>query len=199
MSVVVISPTIQEFNGKRYYLCGKYFQRDGERLHVAVWSSLNGPVPPGHHVHHKDEDRSNNEPDNLALLTASQHMAHHHWGHQRPVSALARERAAQWHGSQAGREWHRQHYLKIADRLHARTARACDQCGKEYDACDNGVARFCSNACKTRWRFNSGLDDVSRECSACGSAFIVNKYVHRLHCSKACAKTLRERKKRGEG
>lgn len=38
----------------------------------AVWESVNGPVPEGFHVHHKNGDPSileNDRPDNLMLLT----------------------------------------------------------------------------------------------------------------------------------
>lgn len=37
MQVEVLSETRQRFMGKTYYLCGKYFQRKGVRLHREVW------------------------------------------------------------------------------------------------------------------------------------------------------------------
>ena len=37
MKVEVLSETRQRFMGKTYYLCGKYFQRKGVRLHREVW------------------------------------------------------------------------------------------------------------------------------------------------------------------
>ena len=52
MDVQVISSTVQRFNGVSYYLCGKYFQRRGVRLHRMVWEYHNGKIPQGYHVHH---------------------------------------------------------------------------------------------------------------------------------------------------
>ena len=75
MKVTVISPTIQEFNGERFYLCGNYFQHKGKRLHVAVWKYHNGDIPKGYHIHHIDEDRTNNQIENLTQVEASWHSS----------------------------------------------------------------------------------------------------------------------------
>ncbi len=46
------------------------------RSHVA-WSSVNGPVPAGHEIHHLDLDRLNDDPANLIALTPEAHKALH--------------------------------------------------------------------------------------------------------------------------
>jgi hypothetical protein len=38
---------------------------------------LGRPLAIGEIVHHEDRDRSNNQPENLTLMTQSQHMAEH--------------------------------------------------------------------------------------------------------------------------
>lgn len=45
--------------------------------HVMVWESVNGPVPIGHHVHHRDDDKLNNQISNLECLTPLQHKRIH--------------------------------------------------------------------------------------------------------------------------
>ena len=47
MQVSRISDTIQEFAGERFYLCGLYFQRKGNRLHREVWKYHRGEIPKG--------------------------------------------------------------------------------------------------------------------------------------------------------
>lgn len=43
-------------------------------------------------VHHKDEDKLNNHPDNLEIMTRAQHMAHHGWIRRRKkVQRLSRK------------------------------------------------------------------------------------------------------------
>ena len=50
---------------------------DVQQTHLLVWESLNGAVPAGHVVHHRDHVHFNNEPDNLELMTQSAHSAYH--------------------------------------------------------------------------------------------------------------------------
>ena len=77
MGYQVISDTIQEFNGERFYLCGKYFQHNGKRLHRAVWEYHNGEIPEGYHIHHIDGNRFNNDITNLSLMPGLDHMKEH--------------------------------------------------------------------------------------------------------------------------
>ena len=109
MDPIVISDTIQEFKGVRFYLCGSYFQNKEMSLHREVWVESHGPVPDGFEVHHRDHNRSNNSLGNLELLDGTEHARHHavkrgfgEAGKQHLEKA--RERAKEWHGSEAGRE-----------------------------------------------------------------------------------------------
>jgi len=45
--------------------------------HVVAWEAVHGPLPEGWHVHHKDEDKQNNEPDNLEAMDALTHKRIH--------------------------------------------------------------------------------------------------------------------------
>jgi hypothetical protein len=154
---VVISATIQEFDGTRYYLCGKYFQRKGARLHLAVWKFHHGPVPEGYHIHHKDNDRSNNNLDNLECLTIAEHLGGKH-GQESGERARkhidkARIAAAAWHRSADGRAWHAEHYDKhVRQTMERRVSSVCQECGRNYLAYAIRLAgcKFCSAACKAR-------------------------------------------------
>lgn len=44
---------------------------------VWVWEHFNGPIPRGMQVHHRDQNKLNNEIDNLELLSASEHATRH--------------------------------------------------------------------------------------------------------------------------
>ena len=152
LSPTVISPTAQEFNGERYYLCGFYFQRNGRRLHRAVWKYNRGDIPKGYHVHHRDNCRSNNAIENLELLTAFDHLSLHGNPNARLTDA-ARAKAAEWHGSDEGRLWHSRHYREsIAPTMAKRTTLACQHCGQPFEARLVLAARskFCGNNCKAR-------------------------------------------------
>ena len=63
-------------DGKDYrYLsvCGK-----NRPFHQVIWEQVNGPVPEGFEIDHKDGDGLNNKIDNLRLVTHSQNMQNQH-------------------------------------------------------------------------------------------------------------------------
>ena len=78
---------IQMFNGIRFTVGknGYYSSRTVKlakgqtqrSLHRYVWEFHNGPIPPGHHVHHIDGDRTNNQIENLEILRKNIHLSGH--------------------------------------------------------------------------------------------------------------------------
>ena len=194
MKVRVISPTIQEFDGERFYLCGNYFQHQGKRLHVAVWKYHNGDIPKGYHVHHIDEDRSNNQIENLCLMPASMHSSFHQHEekqreHQKRQIKNMQELAKEWHKSKEGRETHSRLAKALWEKAEPITY-ICTECGKEFQSrCHYSPEsnRFCSNNCKAAFRRHNRTDDVDRVCAYCGKTFRVNRYSKAECCSRDCA------------
>ncbi len=158
--VVKISETVQEFQGIRYYRCGRYFQKDGKRLHIAVWESVSGSAPKGFHIHHVDHDSANNEIENLKAISRSEHLSHHAKGnvHWKKGIEKARKAAAIWHGSKEGREWHSRHFEKSIRPFIGKTVdKVCQWCRKPFKASWLGASRakFCHPNHKQRalyWR-----------------------------------------------
>lgn len=194
--VTVVSEKRQEFNGVPYYLCGQYFQNAGRRLHRVVYQQYHGEIPAGFAVHHKDGNRSNNQPDNLILLRGREHQTNHTKDPGRKEMArrdikFAIAKAPEWHASPEGIEWHKQQYQRTKGQLHAAHQQTCSQCGKSFEAINRGSAkRFCSGACSTAARVASGVDDETRNCPVCGKGFRANKYRLVKYCSDECrAKT----------
>ena len=171
-----------------------------KRLHQVVWEHHNGPIPEGHHVHHKDENTLNNDPGNLECLPRAVHLAGHMDAERheqcRGYIKKAQAAAPAWHRSEAGREWHRQHGRDAwADRKPVE--RVCDHCGSKYETLshDDGN-RFCGNNCKSAWRRKAGLDNVEKPCVQCGTAFTANKYSKQITCSRICGGLYRRGKPR---
>lgn len=190
---IKISSTVQEFEGVRYYLCGVYFQRKGVRLHRLVWERAHGmSVPAGYDVHHIDGDRSNNNPENLKLMPRGVHRGLHAVQRTDEESrrriGIAQKYAAEWHGSDEGRAWHREHYAMFAHALHRKHVLCCSFCGRAYEG-EKG--KFCSNACKSAARRAGGKDNIARICVVCGADFVANKYSSARTCSRACGAKLR--------
>ena len=180
MRVTIVSDTIQEFGGERFYLCGKYFQHKGKRLHVAVWRHHKGAIPNGCHVHHVDGNRANNQIENLELLESFMHLSQHaserEEYNQRHIKDM-RELASEWHGSDAGRAWHSEHAKESWENKRYNKY-TCSECGKEFETRHDygaGQNTFCSNACKSKNRAKSGVDDEERICAYCGKPFTVRR------------------------
>src|SRR4051812_34508144 len=123
-----------EYNGKRYRRYPQspnrrlrlYFVRTAkangrqwpEYLHRTIWEEAHGPVPAGHHVHHRDENTLNNDISNLSLITATEHLRQHASDPGRVAESrrnihLARKGAAEWHRSPDGHAWHSEHARRV--------------------------------------------------------------------------------------
>lgn len=193
MDVIVLSDKKQEFNGVTYYLCGQYFQKNGKRLHRAVWEFHNGTIPKGYHVHHKDGNRHRNDIENLELLEARKHESLHGADEARKEKSKenikkAIEAAKAWHGTEEGKAWHSENAKKTWSERKP-IEYICDSCGKKYETLNISYKgnHFCSNKCKSAFRRKSGVDNEVRYCEKCGKEFISNKYSTAKFCSAYCA------------
>ena len=196
------------FNGEKFTkeTNREYYQHTKSpiRLHQAVWMRYNGQIPQGHHIHHKDGDPTNNNIENLELVSASKHIAKHskarckfdtEWFEN--FNRKGRKEAKEWHKSTEGKKWHKKHYENIKEKLHKTKKFKCVECGKEYKTQDVGTNKFCSNKCKSKNRRKKGVDDVVRECVICGGNFKTNKYDKTKTCSRSCSSKLAYRNRSG--
>lgn len=154
----------------------------------------------GYDVHHIDGNKNNNDISNLQLLTREEHNKIHgdssKWSEDRLKKARermnnAREYANLWHKSEEGREWHKEQWENSLGKYQQiKIKKVCECCEKEYEAnySNASTSRFCSNKCKSKWRRDSGLDDVERVCERCGNVYLVNKYSSGKICRKCSGK-----------
>lgn len=159
------------------------------RAHVWVWQNHFGKVPKGYHIHHKNEDKSDNQIENLSLISASEHTSMHMQDPERrkKASEMAnqyRHLTKEWHASEEGKAWHKAHgILTWICRKPIKVI--CDVCLLKFETKTYHM-RFCSNKCKSQFRRISGLDDEERKCQSCPNIFIVNKYAKKRFCCKKC-------------
>jgi HNH endonuclease len=176
-----------------YKRCGAWTKDKPCNLHRAVWEANFGPIPPGHHIHHKDGNRRNNHVENLQCLDGKLHLSRtakkNKWiGSQENLNVLAvmREMAKPWHRTKEGIKFHRKHAKDIKFGYKPVTfERKCRKCGKDYEAHQN-CGRFCSRKCKSSFRYHSGVDNENRKCVICQNYFIANRYSRSKTCSRNC-------------
>ncbi len=190
---------IQIFNNKSYklYKGERYLSRGCKRMHVAVWEHSNGRIPKGFDVHHKNENTHDNRIENLELRERSEHISEHgkkrfksNPGFVKEFQAKGIAKAPEWHKSEEGRAWHSEHAKTNTPHLHQKTIDAsCEVCGSlcKTNILNASRKRFCSLQCKSKWRRQSGLDNVDRECRFCGKGFQTNKFKPTIYCSRSCS------------
>ncbi|HJA89550.1 MAG TPA: HNH endonuclease [Candidatus Jeotgalibaca merdavium] len=178
-----------------YYLSTRKIGVSRLRLHVYVWEKHNGDIPKGYEIHHKDENKNNNEIENLACLSKKEHLRWHgeHISDELKdkwianLNDNARPKASEWHRSPEGRKWHREHAKKTLTKENlVYVEKKCELCGKTYETAREW-SKYCSPNCVTKARKKSGVDNEERKCAVCGSSFIRNKYSKTKTCSKKCA------------
>lgn len=177
-----------------YFLSSCKIDGERKRLHVYVWEHHNGSIPKGYDIHHIDHDKNNNNIENLAILSRKEHLQIHgnelseEQKERRKKNLLekALPKAAEWHKSEQGIEWHRQHGKEVYANLDF-VQYACSFCGKTFETKNRYAENsntFCSGNCKSAYRRISGVDNVERECEFCGETFNTNKYSKAKYCEK---------------
>ena len=115
-----------------------------------VWQKHNGSIEKGLHVHHKDEDKSNNDIENLELLSPKEHSKKHFTEErkQKAIKVLLEKaipKSKEWHSSEIGRKWHKEHAKKS---LQCETrSGSCKHCGNGFET-KSRIQIYCSYKCK---------------------------------------------------
>jgi len=183
---MMVNSEIKDFNGIRYYRypeaknwCAKWYFRCENKirltpdyyLHRAIWRFHNGEIPKGFHIHHKDGNPLNNEIDNLQCLSPSDHRKSHYDFEK--YSGMGKKAWDQW----------------------VKVIKKCTHCLKEYEVYRASQSKYCSNSCLSIARYNSGIDNIEKECQECGKMYYCNKYKIKISCSRKCADAISSKTK----
>lgn len=142
-------------------------------LHQFVYETEYGSIPQGYDVHHKDEDKSNNRPDNLELLSRKEHQEEHYEQNVKNGHVLSKYVEENFEEVQAlaklGKEGK---YVGRAKRKKLPNKPIlCAHCGEEFVPHKKARkdTKFCSTSCSGKWHKRFGISD--RECKDCGTVF----------------------------
>ena len=188
--------------GKKFYLDTKtgYWistQCPKIRAHQWVWKYHHSIIPKGYHIHHRNENKSDNRIENLELIEGSRHASIHsskpeNRERARKLVDKIRPLSKDWHSSEEGKAWHRQHAKNIGFGQNPMRDYICDHCSNAYQSNVPSLnhSRFCSNNCKSSWRRAQKKDIVTRKCVICYKDFTCVKYYKTKCCGRACSLSL---------
>ena len=174
-----------EWNGYRWKRLGPYWARsikiNGESrtllLHREIYAKHHGPIPDGWHVHHKDHDKSNNDPSNLEARPKSgpgNHQSQH-------------PKSAEWHAA-GGR----------ASKPNPVPLRSCEQCKEPFKG--SRRSRFCSKQCWGAFQRSAAPTGGLRSCVVCRGNFERPRNSTAVTCSRRCRDDLSwQRRRAGVG
>jgi hypothetical protein len=185
-------PHAKTWSDRYYFRASPSARRKGyARLHVDLWKSVHGDVPPGCHIHHKDGNPFNNTIDNLECLAPGDHVRVHRGNPVRRSPEwlakldAARELSAAWAGTAEGRETASRRARRVWEGREP-TPRTCEQCGKSFLSRYAGRSRFCSGRCDAAWRAARKVYHEWRTCAVCGKDFLARRWRKAAYCSRAC-------------
>ena len=164
-------------------------RRNTHKIARRVWEKEHGPIPEGHVIHHRDKDPFNNEIVNLECMTRFDHDSMHSKANTHAQQEARRENMKVAHAAQMEQMTPEDRTERAKKGWEGREAGTltCQHCGEAYDTRHTGDTKYCSNACKSAARRASGVDNVTRFCLACGTAFLIDKYKKQQTCSRTCA------------
>ncbi len=175
---------MQEFEGKVFRIHEGYLSRGNRRLHRLIWQKVNGKIPKGFDIHHKDGNKLNNSIENLECIPHREHLSIHMKQNTEKVHA--------WHKSEEGRK----HLGKKASIMMTKRPFKtfnCPQCGKDFDSQNIYRVKYCGQNCQQKARRDRGDDLVDRSCAYCIKTFRINKYHKTITCGYDCGAMIRIR------
>ena len=159
-------PDAKQNNHRRYYTSHDKWKSTPRTLHRDVWEFHNGPIPPGHHIHHADGNACNNAPETLICLSSAAHQVEHRaersarakTPEQLALLERIRPLASAWHSTEEGRAHARRNaFLSICKDF---PEQPCLICGTMYKPKINRPG-MCSPECK-RERINEQQRERTR-------------------------------------
>lgn len=188
-----------------------YFQStvnfpDGKRhwLHQEVYLREKGALLAGHHIHHKDEDKTNNAADNLIQVCGIAHVTEHMSAPDRRIQSsnyLRDNNDSMQRLAQAARRGEYLGEQAIRKMRKGKKVKTCAFCSKEFvlKTTDKDTTKYCSTDCSQKGsRVNRGMVLLhEKQCLTCGTNFkqvTGNQYC----CSESCRKVQTELKRKAK-
>jgi len=187
---VVMPKEYKKYFGKRFYQDKKGYWVNSMPIHAQrwVWINHHGTIPEKMDIHHKDGDKSNNEIDNLEIISRSDHLKKH-WkegSYDLEQRRLQLSEARKWLRTPQGRlvqsEKSKESWVKR--KLNPFQV-LCLGCDEKFDTYQKW-AKCCSEKCYMRYRRKNKIGFIEKKCWMCGKVYLDDKHSRVRTCGKEC-------------
>lgn len=179
-TVEVIDDTHQRFNGITFAIDAFGHYHNKFPMHRAVWLYYRGEIPSGYHIHHIDENKSNNNIENLQALTHSEHSSIHAKPPTKKVCPICGKSFVSAHKNQVFCSV----ICKVKHQKKNLEERICPVCGTHFLIKHSSKQVCCSRACSC---LHEPKPMPPRKCVMCGKEFTPSKFhPQKCTCSSKC-------------
>jgi hypothetical protein len=156
-------------------------------LHRIIWEDNFGKIPKSHEIHHKDRIRSNNDINNLQLISGRNH-ARLHIKERLKKGGDLHKKLKKWRSSEEDKQVLRSNIEKCRKNTKEREF-TCSNCGKVVNT-NHPTKRFCSKECT-----ESTSGKIEKSCVICNTLFWTkpNNKKETQTCGYSCGWNLRRR------
>jgi hypothetical protein len=188
-------PNSKNPSHRKYYRPhANYIKQGITSLHREIWKDNFGKIPKGYDIHHKDHDFNNNSIDNLICISKKEHANQHaeenairgrsekQLKHLNKIRNLTKE----WHASQEGKEWHKQHVKNSLAKVEKKEFK-CINCEKVFYSIITN-SKCCCRKCYTKWyeKHKRKRKLIDKICKFCNKSFQADRK-KTLFCSYSCS------------
>jgi len=183
-TVETIDDTHKKFNGEIYRKDSNGHFHKSTFIHRVIWSYNYGEIPQGDYViHHINENKSDNNIENLQLLTRNEHRKKHtetleaqeYICQNCGVKFLAKQTTAKFCSAKCSNDYHYHNDKRI-----------CSICGKTFSATHKRT-HCCSRECVNIAIGKANIKEpLKKICPICGKVFIDPHHPNKKCCSSEC-------------
>lgn len=190
----IIDDTHQKFNGKIYRKSHYGHFVISSNIHRDVLEYYNGSISKEYVVHHIDCNKSNNDINNLQIVTPHEHRAIHNTingVNTFKCKICGRESNMRYKklfvcSAECYEEYTSQNYKE---------GQICPVCGNEFLTPKSKKNKTCSKSCALKLRWIQSTGTLTKKCEICGQEYQATKNNSR-YCSRKCSDIANKKDKR---
>lgn len=179
---------------KRFYKDKKGYYVNSMPIHAQRWVWINhfGTIPDNMDVHHKDGDKSNNEIENLEIISRSDHLKKH-WKEGSYDLDQRRKQLSE------ARLWLKTPQGKKKQAINTKNSwekrklspykKICIGCEISFESYQKW-GKHCNSSCYAKWRRKNKIGFIEKKCWICDKVYSIEKSSKIRTCGKECGTKL---------